>query len=306
MNLENFSCLPVECVYSECTSHSLSPELRRFVRKSPFFRKSDGKSVPRFLCMLCKRSFSQARYSPCFRQKKRRLNSQIEKLLVSGVSQRRIALLLGISRVTVVRKFLFLAEQAKIAHHKFQKELHQRPLDQVFFDEMESVEKSKCLPVSIPIAVEPKTRKIIGFRVCSMPAKGPLAAISRKKYGPRVDERPQAAFSLWSELKPCLTESATISTDEKSAYPAWISPHIPKANHKAYKGRRGCVAGQGELKKIGFDPLFSLNHTAAMLRANINRLFRRTWCVSKKKERLEAHVYLYALFHNEVLTSPIQ
>jgi len=40
-----------------------------------------------------------------------------------------------------------------------------------------------------------------------------------------------------------------------------------EATHRTVKGRRGSIAGQGELKKIGFDPLFSLNHTCAMLRA---------------------------------------
>jgi len=43
------------------------------------------------------------------------------------------------------------------------------------------------------------------------------------------------------------------------------------------KGRRECVVGQGELKGGGFDPLFSLNHTCAMIRAHVSRLFRRTW-----------------------------
>jgi hypothetical protein len=61
------------------------------------------------------------------------------------------------------------------------------------------------------------------------------------------------------------------------------------------------VVGQGELKKVGRDPLFSLNHTCAMLRANLNRLFRRTWCTTKRIDRLEAHLWIYVRFHNEVL-----
>jgi transposase-like protein len=305
MNLENLSRLPVECVYSQCSSHQVSLELRAFVRKSSYYRKSDGKWVPRFFCKTCNHSFSQARNSPCFGQKKRKLNSKIEKLLVSGVSQRRIARLLGISRNTVVSKFLFLATQAKQEHREFQKRLEQKKLSRIFFDEMESVERSKCLPVSIPLAVDPSTRKIVAFQVCSMPAKGPLAQLSRKRYGLRVDERPQAAAALWAELKSALTPTAEISTDQKAAYPSWIKPYFPEAIHKTYKGRRGCVVGQGELKRGGFDPLFALNHTAAMLRANINRLFRRTWCITKKKARLEAHIYIYARHHNQVLTEAL-
>jgi hypothetical protein len=40
-----------------------------------------------------------------------------------------------------------------------------------------------------------------------------------------------------------------------------------------------------------------------MLRANINRLFRRTWCTTKKKERLEQHLAVYLDFHNRILLS---
>jgi hypothetical protein len=38
-----------------------------------------------------------------------------------------------------------------------------------------------------------------------------------------------------------------------------------------------------------------------MLRANINRLFRRTWCTTKKKEGLMQHLAVYMDFHNRIL-----
>jgi hypothetical protein len=234
------------------------------------------------------------------------MNFRVHSFLCSGVSQRRTAKLLRLNVKTVVSKFLFLSHQVKNKHEAYLKLLAQKSEEEkiqaVQFDEMESHEKSKCLPVSIPLVVEEKTRKILGFRVCSMPAKGPLAAISLKKYGRREDERAQAVDSLFTELKPILSKQGTISSDLNPKYPNWIRPHFPQMTHQAFKGKRGCIAGQGELKKIGFDPLFSFNHTAAMLRANINRLFRKTWCFSKKKERLASHIFLYLEYHNRVLT----
>ena len=198
MNYENFPRLPSQCAYSECQSKSTSLTPGHFVRKGFYFRSSDGRSIPRFSCLVCKRSFSSASFSNCFGQKKRRLNDQIFKLLVSGVSQRRAAKILGTTRGTVVRKFLFLAVRARASHQTFLKEFIEKrgKLNEVVFDEMESFEKSKCLPVSIPLAVDPKTRKVLGFGVCSMPAKGPLAKISVQKYGPREDHRTPTALSL--------------------------------------------------------------------------------------------------------------
>jgi hypothetical protein len=261
--------------------------------------------VARFTCLDCRRTFSSARFFPCFRQKKRTLNTLIRRYLGSNISQRRLALTLGVHRNTVVRKFLFLGRQADQALDEFQRELasHEQKIEEIQFDEMQSYERSKCLPLSIPLVVDAKRRKILAFRVCSMPAGGPLAEISRRKYGPRKDERAVAVRSLLEEIKPLLAPNVKVTTDQEPHYPGWIRAAISDARHVTVKGRRGCIVGQGELKKIGFDPLFSLNHTAAMLRANINRLARRTWCTTKKGERLRAHIALYAQIHNEILTA---
>lgn len=38
--------------------------------------------------------------------------------------------------------------------------------------------------------------------------------------------------------------------------------------------------------------------TAAKLRSDLSRLSRKTWVTTKKLERLQAHVDLYAAWHN--------
>jgi hypothetical protein len=224
------------------------------------------------------------------------MNPLVFKQLVSGASQRRTAWILGINRKTVVRKFIFLGLHATnllpLINQLYPK------VKTMEFDDLESFEHSKCKPLSITLAVQYKTRRILGFRVSQMPAKGKLAAFARKKYGARKDHRKAARHELFKELKPIIAESALIKSDENPHYPADVKRHFPGATHQTYKGRRGCVVGQGELKRGGFDPIFSLNHTCAMLRANINRLFRRTWCTTKIPARLGYHVAIYALFHN--------
>jgi hypothetical protein len=90
----------------------------------------------------------------------------------------------------------------------------------------------------------------------------------------------------------------------KPHYPPWVHRHLPTGTHVRIPGGRGAITGQGELRDKRFVPMFTLNHTCAMLRANINRLFRRTWCTSKKIERLRDHIALYVDYHNRVLTDP--
>ena len=282
---------------------SLDPRMRLIIRHGRYYRASDSRWIDRFFCKSCERYFSRATYQPSYGQKKRRVNSSINTLLCSGVSQRRVAIILGINRKTVARKLYFLSNIARLKQQARLEEFKASPISYIQWDDLETSEHSKCKPLSVALAVEPKSRKILGFQVSQMPAKGLLAKIAYRKYGYRKDERAKGWNDLFLSLKPIVAPDAVFLSDENPHYPKALKRHFSEAIHKTTKGRRGCVAGQGELKKIGFDPLFSLNHTCAMLRANLNRLFRRTWCTTKKREALIAHLTIYVEYHNSKLTS---
>ena len=284
-----------QCPESECLS-------RRIARRGRYFRRSDGQWIQRYCCLSCGVAFSSGTQLPCYRQKKRKLNHRLLLLLVSGVSQRRAAEILGVNRKTVVRKFRFLAQQSRLKQSQWLESLDPHSITKVQFDDLETSEHTKCKPLSVAIVVEPKCRKILGFQVSVMPAKGLLADRARKKYGPRPDHRSQGWQALLSTLTPAVSPSAVWRSDENPHYPTHLKRCHPDAIHQTTPGRRGCVVGQGELKKIGFDPLFSLNHTCAMLRANLNRLFRRTWCTTKTRQGLIDHLSIYVHYHNQVLT----
>jgi len=278
-------------------------DLKPIVRNGHYFRKSDSRYVEKFYCRLCEKYFSRATRSATCWQKTRRINPKLNRLLCSGVSQRRAAFLLGINRKTVARRLKFFATLARFSQANYLKRYEKEKLQFVQWDDLETSEHSKCKPLSVALAVEPKTRKILGFQVSQMPAKGLLAKIAIQKYGYRRDERAKGWSKLFQSLRPIVNDQATFLSDENPHYPKALKRHFPDAVHATVKGRRGCIAGQGELKKIGFDPLFDLNHTCAMLRANLNRLFRRTWCTTKKREALSDHIAMYVDFHNRVLTN---
>jgi hypothetical protein len=246
----------------------------------------------------CLKTFSKATFDSCYRQKKRQKNLPLARLLASGCTKRRSARLLQISRKTVARKLRFLGG---IASFDLAVQTAQSKVMEMEFDDLETFEHTKCKPVSITLAVEAKTRRILGFRVARFAAKGLLAKKARKKYGYRQDERFQRRKELFLELAPIVQDGAIIRSDSNPYYKSDVRKHFPRAHHITVLGARGSTTGQGELKKIGFDPLFSLNHTCAMLRANISRLFRKTWNTTKNVDRLADHVALYAVYHNENL-----
>lgn len=219
------------------------------------------------------------------------------KLLVSGVSQRRIAKILKVRAITVKRKFDYLSQLAREKHLKWLSAnyLHNLAIE-VQFDDLITVEHTKLKPLSVSAVVEKHTRKILGARVSQIGAFGHLAELSRRKYGKRENNHRQKLHELFSGLTEFIHPNATIESDEHKFYPLVVNRHFPSSKHIRHKGGRSSIAGQGELKKLRFDPLFSINHTYAMLRANINRLFRKTWCVTKKPAELQKHVdiYIYA------------
>jgi len=294
--------MSVTCPHCRLPGCSLSGS-RKSIRKIGFYRRrSDQKWIQRFVCTLCEKSFSRASLDPCFRQKKRQLNQTLFELLSSGNSQRRCSYLLRINRKTVKRKFLFLGRQALVKLRKFNQAFPPAPT--IEFDDLETFEHSKCKPLSVTLAVESKSRRILGFCVSSMPAKGLLSKKALKKYGVRADDRPRGRKLLLASLKGLVQREALIKSDQNPHYPVDVKLFFPEATHVAYLGKRGAVTGQGELKKTAFDPLFSLNHTCAKMRADINRLIRKTWCTTKKAERLRYHVAIMALYHNQSLLAP--
>ncbi|MBX3022144.1 MAG: IS1 family transposase [Bdellovibrionales bacterium] len=287
----------LSCPYCEL-SRDYVIDSRTIVRHGVFRRTSDSKSIERFRCLICKKTFSKATSHPFVRQKKRQKNPMIFELLASGVSQRRIARLLRVNRTTIARRLIFLGE---LCREKLFMDNADEPITELQFDDLETIEHSKCKPVSVTLAVEGKTRRLVGFRVASMPAKGLLSKKAIQKYGYRKDERSQKRKELFKELQPLIKPGTLIKSDSNPYYTADVKAFFPGCIHETCIGKRGSVTGQGELKKVRFDPIFSLNHTCAMLRANIARLIRKTWCTTKKRERLADHIAIYAVYHNQHL-----
>ena len=220
------------------------------------------------------------------------------------MSEREIGRVENLNRKTVARKLKFLGP---IALEKLRMEnAFSSKCSEVEFDDMETFEHTKMKPLSITLGVEYRTRKILCFDVSQMPAKGPLAKRSVKKYGYRADQRAIGRIRFLRELKELVLPNAIIRSDSNPHYIEDVKRIFPHASHERVLGKRGAVTGQGELKKTKFDPLFSLNHTCAMFRAHVGRLIRKTWNTTKKRENLAHHLAIYALVHNQRLNAAVR
>lgn len=284
---------PQTCPHPNCLQHTVSGGF--FIRKGFFRIQRNHQKVRRFQCKSCQKTFSSRTFSNTYRQFKPHINKEVLRLHCEGLPQRGMARILGVSRRTIERKFLWLAAQLG----PFAKTKTWKDFQELSFDEMETIEHTKLKPLSIVLCVS-ENYEILKAQVAVMPAKGALARLSRDKYGPRIDQREEVLKEALSDLHGQIQPQKIIS-DAKPSYWKWVQKFFPGVEHeqhnRAEKERHRERLHEKDQKKK-FDPMFVINQRCAKLRADIRRLTRRSWCTTKKPENLQRHLDLYVLVNN--------
>ena len=271
------------------------------IKYGRFYRAEDAQSIQRFRCKACKTSFSTATFTPTYRQKRRRLNRLVELDIASSTAQRRIAIKHRCARNTVARKIAFLADRARAKTKTWL--AAEAPFTDLQWDELITFEHTRLKPLSVAVMVCEQSRCILGFRVAQIPASGLIAQRSREKYGPRRNLSGYARRGLLKTLAPHIAPQAIVTCDEHPRYRKELEAALSEVSVIQHHSVRGSLTGQGELKRTGWDPLFTINHTLAMLRDNIKRLTRRTWCTTKRLSALADVIAIYVHFHNSRLVT---
>ena len=142
---------------------------KNVIKKGKYRRQSDNLEVRKFYCKSCFSYYSDQTSKYTYRLRKRRINQLVYRLLCKGVSQRGSAFVLGVKQETIARRIDRFGAQAKrnLAHLR----ASSGNLNQIMLDEMESFEHTKLKPLTMPIAVDEKTRKILALSVGKIAAK---------------------------------------------------------------------------------------------------------------------------------------
>ena len=101
---------PTHCPNPVCLNHR-APENRFYVKKGTYRVKCRRRPVTRYGCRSCGRGFSSQTFRTDYRDHKPGRNLPLLELLASGVSHRRAARALGLSRSDVRLKVEKLAAQ---------------------------------------------------------------------------------------------------------------------------------------------------------------------------------------------------
>lgn len=274
-----------------------------------FSRKSDNAKIQRYYCYHCRRSFSVTTGSLLRYMKRRDYFEGLFLRFTSGTSMRRISREYGISRNTVAHALKIMG---RVANRE-----HKQKLTQIYgenervavaqIDELITFESTLCKPLTVPVCVDANSKRILSYAVGKAPPQSKRAKIAQGIYGHRNNQRMRTLTQMIMAARSTFALKITIDSDQCPLYPEILRKNLGddlnhnRLLHRQYRSRKAAITGQGEMKTGGFDPLFAINHTLAMLRSHVSRIQRRTWNTTKKRSRLWYHLAIAIYFINWII-----
>jgi len=293
---------PRICPRPDCPSRSSGHRRWRF--KGGFTRACDGRTVQRFLCLECRRSFSTQTFRIDYRLKKPQLNHALFGPFISKVTHRQAARVVGCSRGTVAHRLRLLGTHCKSFHlWRLSRAAARGGIRGRFqLDELETYEHSRRLaPVTVPVLIERSSYLVVDLHVAPLPCRGGLSEADRARkrereriYGVRKSGSREAVTKCFETLATfhARGRAVHVQTDRKFTYPRILK--------RCFGSRLQHLRHSSTAKRDYQNPLFPINHTFAMLRDGLSRLVRRTWAASKLRQRLELHAWIWIAWRNYI------
>ena len=296
---------PPCCPRSDCPSRAPAGPPFLFRSRGRFVRLCDRRSVRRFHCHACRRSFSVQTFRVDYRLHRPDITHLVFDAFVSKMTQRQAARTIGCTRHTVRRRLLLLATHtAEFQARALQRAASRGALQDTFqLDELETFERDRRLrPVTLPVLIHKRSRFIVHVESAALPSRGGLRPrdLARKLEMERVEgvrrSGSRAAVKrCFERLAEALGSGACplIETDSKPSYATVLADVLPKGKYMHRKH-------SGKLARTVRNPLWPINHTLAMLRDGLSRLVQRTWGVSKERAWLAHHAWVWIAYRNYI------
>jgi transposase-like protein len=294
--------VPRRCPRPDCpsiTSHHF-----RWRRKGRFTRRCDGRSVPRFTCLECHRTFSSQTFRVDYRLRKPKLHLALFRDFVSKTTMRQSARMLGCTRRTVAHRLALLGRHCREFHANVLERARQKGgIGGTFqLDELETFEHSRRLkPVTVPVLIERSSYFVLHVSTAPMAPRGcrsPRWREKKESMEQQFGKRSSGSVAAVRESFDCLASMhradarVTVQTDCKASYATNLKRIFgERLRHERYSSKAPRNYG---------NPLFPINHTFAMMRDGLSRLVRRSWAAAKLRERLSRHLWIWIAYRNYV------
>jgi transposase-like protein len=236
--------VPRFCPWPECPSQREVDPLPFSYRpmKQGYTRKCDGRWVPRFVCEVCQRRFSQQTFAASYCLKRPQLLEPIARGLVAGSGHRPLGRSLDCAHSTVTRMAARLGRHALLLTARMLE--HLGPLDEtVCYDHFETFGVSQDFPIGVGTPVAARSWLVLGLDAAPHRRGGRLSTAQRwlrAKREQREGRPPAGAYAralrrTLDRLTALVDPSDTLRlvTDDKKTYRAVVAQH-PEAARIAH------------------------------------------------------------------------
>lgn len=287
---------PPRCPNRACAQHH-SPETRFYIKRGHYEALRHAEPQQRYRCKTCRKSFSRQTFRHDRGDRRPHLNVRLLELVISGVGFRQIGRMLRLDIHSVQLKHRKLARTCGFLHQNLSRRL---PPGKVYLmDEEETYEQASIRPLTVPLVIERESWFLVASAAGSIRRLAPQGTARRARQdreeaalGPRPDESNACVLLVLQLLAEKATGLLALLTDEKQSYRTLAN--------KVFGDRAQHVTTSGKLRRDTRNPLFPINTTIAMTRDNNGRLRRKSWLVTKKKERLEGQLDVFTVYRNYV------
>ena len=268
----------------------------RWKRAGYFRRLRAPQLIPRFTCLVCRRSFSSQTFSATYWLKRPDLPELVFMKAVGGMANRQIARDLGVAPSTIDRLLGRLGRHCLLLHTLLTRDA--RPEGPLVLDSFESFEYSQFFPFQHHNLVEADTSFFWHFTDSPLRRKGRMTAVQKRRRevleqqlgrpDPQAIEK-DVRHLLQTTLKSL--PSWTLRSDDHPAYPRALSGLQVKPTHLITSSKE---------RRDAHNPLFEINLCDLLIRHSQANHKRETIAWSKRRLASAHRLAIFLVWRNYI------
>ena len=267
----------------------------RFRRAGSYTRQAVPRTIPRYRCSRCGRSFSSQTFSPTYWLRRPELLIFVWDGLNAGSGFRQLARIVGASPSTVMTHAARLGRHGLLfleAHRP-----RQGPCEPLVVDGFESFERSQYHPLHLNLAVGAESHFVYGFTDAELRRKGRMTARQKirraeleTRFGRPDPKGLEKAMAALLRLVAPEGSQVEVRSDEHPAYPrAWRRVPEVVVEHRVTSSKKA---------RTPRNPLFPVNRVDLWLRHAGANHRRETIAFSKRRASVVERCAMLAVFLN--------
>jgi len=297
---------PPFCPNDQCEYHHRPPETGDWYRKKGSYHTQVSGEVIRFVCLNCRRGFSEQTFRLDYYVKRKLDYQLIFDSINNCAGVRKVARKLQISHQAISNRLGRMARQAMALQAQLSEQLRLR--EDLVTDGFESYVKDKWQPNNIHILMGSDSQFLYGFDFAHLRRKGRMSERQKLERNIRESQYLQSRISITQSFRQLLftveellasssQKSTRLFSDEKLEYARAIEDN-EWLQELVQRGSFTHVRISSKLSRTPQNPLFPVNYYDRQLRKDNANHVRKTVRFSQNVNNCLERFAVYQMQHN--------